>query len=293
MDEQTAVKIVGGALRAIGYVAPGTAARLALRLFSSPRRHARPEREREVMVTGRPFTVGPGLSATEWGAGPAVLLVHGWEGRGTQLGAFVQPLVDAGRRVIALDGPAHGDSPGRGTDLLKYADALRDIGRELGPLDGVVAHSFGVAATVHAMADGLDVAKVVMIAGPSSVHDVLSRYEAMMGLTPAVARRFRELATRRVGRNAHELHVGEAARGLGKVRALIVHDPEDAEVPYADALELSAAWPGARLLTVHGEGHRRILRAPEVVRAAVAFLTGDVGETGPARAQAGEVGVAR
>ena len=59
-----------------------------------------------------------------WGAGPSVLLVHGWEGRGAQLGALVDPLVAAGYRVVALDGPAHGDSPGRLSTLALPAHAV-------------------------------------------------------------------------------------------------------------------------------------------------------------------------
>ena len=41
-----------------------------------------------------------------WGSGPTVLLVHGWEGRGSQLSAFAPALVKAGFRVVAVDMPA-------------------------------------------------------------------------------------------------------------------------------------------------------------------------------------------
>src|SRR5213082_3427517 len=97
----------------VGRVLPSLAGRLAASLFARPRRHRRPDRERALIARGAPLPLPQGLSATQWGAGPAVLLVHGWEGRGAQLGALVDPLVEAGYRVIALDGPAHGDSAGR------------------------------------------------------------------------------------------------------------------------------------------------------------------------------------
>jgi hypothetical protein len=53
---------------------------------------------------------------------------------------------------------------------------------------------------------------------------------------------------------------------------LVVHDREDREVPWQDGAGIAAGWPGARLLTTSGLGHRRILRAPAVVAAVAGFL---------------------
>src|SRR5205085_10246750 len=96
----------------------------AARLFTSPRRHPRPAREAAVLATARAVTLdvvtratgrdrAQRLAAWRWGTGPTILLVHGWEGRGAQLGALVEPLVDAGFSVLTFDGPAHGDSSGK------------------------------------------------------------------------------------------------------------------------------------------------------------------------------------
>src|ERR687889_951115 len=102
----------------LGRLSPVLAGRLAARLFARPRHHARPDRERELIARGTRVALPDGLHATAWGAGPTVLLVHGWEGRGAQLGAFVDPLVAAGFRVVALDNPAHGESNGSRSDLI-------------------------------------------------------------------------------------------------------------------------------------------------------------------------------
>ena len=53
---------------------------------------------------------------------------------------------------------------------------------------------------------------------------------------------------------------------------LIIHDSSDREVPSDHAKRLHRAWPASRLLLVDGLGHQRLLRDPEVVAAAVAFL---------------------
>ncbi|MDB4949928.1 MAG: acetoin dehydrogenase subunit dihydrolipoyllysine-residue acetyltransferase [Gemmatimonadetes bacterium] len=274
MSDAMTLRAMRAGMRALGWVSPAAAGRVAVRLFFRPRRHERPDRERQVLLEGAPLELRSGLAATAWGGdGPTVLLVHGWEGRGSQLGAFVRPLVLAGRRVVALDGPAHGDSAGEETNLLEFARALVAVEREVGPLEAVVAHSFGSAATLLALDIGLRPRRVVVIAGPASITDVLARFEELLRLPPRVAARFRELTARKVGRRAEELDLAAAA-ARQTVPALVVHDPDDAEVPYAEAVTLAAAWPGARLRTVSGLGHRRILRDPAVVREVVEFATG-------------------
>jgi pimeloyl-ACP methyl ester carboxylesterase len=54
--------------------------------------------------------------------------------------------------------------------------------------------------------------------------------------------------------------------------ALIVHDRDDPDVPYAHGEEIARAWPGAELMTTSGLGHRSVLRDPEVIRRTVSFL---------------------
>jgi len=54
--------------------------------------------------------------------------------------------------------------------------------------------------------------------------------------------------------------------------ALVLHDQDDREVPYAAGLALARAWKGARLVATQGLGHRKVLRAAEVVQDAVDFI---------------------
>jgi pimeloyl-ACP methyl ester carboxylesterase len=68
-----------------------------------------------------------------------------------------------------------------------------------------------------------------------------------------------------------ELHIPTLAQSL-TLPALIVHDLQDADVPYGHGEEIARAWPGAELFTTTGLGHRAILRNPEVIRRIVTFL---------------------
>jgi pimeloyl-ACP methyl ester carboxylesterase len=259
--------------RTLSVISPAVAGRVGLRAFRTPRRHHRPAWEKEVAERGTTIRVGANLAAHTWGDGPPVLLVHGWEGRGTQLGRFVDPLVSAGFRVIAPDLPAHGDSAGTRTDLIECTEALRRIARELGPLAGVIAHSFGSPVTTLALERGLQTSAVVIIGGPSSVRDVVARFAALTGLGEEAMRAFRDGMTRQTGVRMKDVEIFERVGSL-QVPALIVHDRDDSEVPFHDAERLAERWPGATLVETRGLGHRRILKDEGVIRRSVAFLCG-------------------
>ena len=66
------------------------------------------------------------LALDDTGRGAPVLLVHGFPtSRRLWLGVIPQ-LVQAGRRVIAVDLAGYGDSPGAAVDVALVAEALRD-----------------------------------------------------------------------------------------------------------------------------------------------------------------------
>lgn len=254
----------------VGTLSPALAGRLAATLFARPRRHARPERERELIERGNQVGLPGGLHATAWGAGAAVLLVHGWEGRGAQLGAMVDPLVAAGYRVVALDGPAHGDSPGSTTTGPEFADAMVAARDAVGPLAAIVAHSFGGFASLLAISRGLRAERLVTIAAPSSVPEILDDFVRLVGLSPRAQSSMVRALEQRVGAGMESFDI-TAFAGAVRVPVLVAHDTDDREVSYAHAVRLADAL-GARLLTTSGLGHRRVLFAPEVVSAVVEFV---------------------
>jgi len=254
----------------LGRISPALAGRLAATLFCRPRHHRRPDRERALIARGTPVPLPEGLSATAWGAGPVVLLVHGWEGRGAQLGAFVDPLVAAGYRVIALDGPAHGDSTGTTVTGPEFARALETTREAVGPLAAIIAHSFGAFISLLAASRGLTADRIVVIGSPSSVPEVLREFQELIALPPRAMPSMVRALEQRGGAPMESFDV---ATFVGHIDAplLVVHDTDDLEVPYVNGTRLAELF-GARLLTTSGLGHRRILYTPGVVSAVVDFV---------------------
>ena len=257
---------------------------LAERLFTTPRRYARPARERAVLASGTRFSVDVRLrsprwagkttevAAWRWGIGPTVLLVHGWEGRGSQLGAFVEPLVAAGMSVVTFDAPAHGDSRGSRLYLTDHADALADVAAAVGPVHALVAHSFGAAATLlaHARA-GLDVPRNVMIAPNVLIDDAIHKFARTVALDDRDRSRFEQHLASASGVPLEALAV-ERLVAHRESALLVVHDRGDREVGVRHGDRLAATWPNAQLVLTDELGHRRILRDDRVIARTVEFV---------------------
>jgi pimeloyl-ACP methyl ester carboxylesterase len=260
-------------LRLAELFAPAWVGAAALRLFTRPRHYPRPAHECAVLAEAERLTIPMPkgkLPAWRWGEGPVVLLVHGWEGRGSQLAPFVQPLVDAGYCVVSFDAPGHGDAPGRTANLLSFAHAIAAVVAAIGPVHGVVAHSMGGAASLYALRSGLGVQRAVFVA-PANAGKAIERFCAFAGLSPGTARRMEALLEERFGVPLEHFSGPRLAADLD-VSALVIHDDRDRYVPWGDGAAIAEAWSGSALHTTSGLGHHRILRDPEVVERAVAFL---------------------
>lgn len=273
--------------RVAGLLWPGLAARQALWLFQTPlqRRPASPQ-DQEVLRSAETFRVnGPqgSLCVYRWpgieASAPKVLLVHGWESRAGRLAKWVEPLRRSGFEVVALDLPAHGESDGRRTHPPEATSAVGVVAAEAGPFYGLVGHSFGAVCCAVAVTGEeltgeppLPVEKLVLVAGSDRLSDVLHRYAETVGLNERVLRGLHDAIAALSGRPVEAFSVS-AGMASCPVPTLVVHDPEDGEVPYADAEAVASAAPAGVLMTTEGLGHHRIIRDPGVIERAVGFLS--------------------
>jgi pimeloyl-ACP methyl ester carboxylesterase len=255
-------------------VVPAAAARRADRLFMTPPRHEPPAAEREALLETRRESVRVDSGRVRvwiWGHGPAVLLVHGWGGRGGQLRAFVPPLLAAGLRAIAFDAPGHGASDGRRSSLPAMADAALAVAGAFGPVVGVVAHSAGSAATTVALSRGLRLDAAVFVSPPLDLARHSIRFAEVYGFSESVRAEMQRRIELRIGVRWADLHMLELAPRM-TTPLLVIHDAADVEVPWDEGATIAGAWPGAELSTTRGLGHRRILRDSAVIGQGVAFL---------------------
>jgi pimeloyl-ACP methyl ester carboxylesterase len=249
-------------------VSPGLAERTAARWFLTPRRRSRPDTESALLSRARAFRV-EGLAAWRWGSGPPVLLVHGWEGRGAQLGAMVPPLVERGFSVVAFDAPGHGASAGFRSNVGEFADAVAAVGGRLGEPRLIVGHSLGAIASLLAVRRGA-VTKGLVLVSPPSPKEALAVFRDALDVPESIMAGMRSRVERAVGATFDEVEGANLARDL-PIPGLIFHDVRDREASVRIGQQIARAWPRATLHTTEGLGHRRILNDSQVVEQVAAF----------------------
>lgn len=208
------------------------------------------------------------LAVWAWGQGLPVLLLHGWESQASHMSAYVPPLLQAGFRVLSMDAPCHGASEGTATDAVDYGRAVLSFAAALGDPFAVVGHSVGSAAALYAFSRGVLTHASAHLAGPVSLESALRRGAAAAGLDTTGTQQVLKSMADQIGEPLAVMELPHLSAGF-RHRSLILHDPRDKEVPYAESVALARAWPGSRLVPVQGVGHRRILREPSVVEAVV------------------------
>lgn len=264
-------------LRLRSAIVPGRAGRQAAELwFTVP-----PAPAEEVPAGGLRFTVGAldnHVVGRVWGDGPVVYLVHGWGGRGSQLAAYVDPLVAAGHRVVMFDAPGHGDSPagpsgpGRANGV-ELARALDAVAARFGPAHTVIAHSMGAIATYLTLRHGwLGTGRLVLLAPMVEAASLVDGFSDALALGRRARRSFEERIADTVGFPVSEFDARVQAAHVDAVPTLVVADLSDRQTTYDQALRLVRALPDVRLVTTDALGHRRLLADPAVVRQVLGFV---------------------
>lgn len=246
--------------RLLGTVAREATAKMAAKMFLTPRSFPLKEWEEQAEQQGERIQVAPGLSGLRWGEGEhKILLMHGWESRATQMYGLVKPLLDSGFQVIALDGPRHGHSQGDKANPVAFAEAIVTADKALGPFYAAVGHSMGGAAVGIALDFGVSFERCALIASPARIIDVLMGFAKFIGLPARCAERFVEIIEDDVGHPAPALDVGRILQDKTP-EIMLLHARDDIEIPYAALTKITHAYPKAQTQSFEGLGHRKILR---------------------------------
>jgi pimeloyl-ACP methyl ester carboxylesterase len=264
-----------------GRFAPRQTVERAARLFATPygssRSRARAVQTDEDMQRCE-ITVGQQTIATYvWGEParqPYALLVHGWSSFGLRFLPWVARLRQAGLAVVTFDQPGHGCSTGELCTLPDFIKTIHAIGQAYGSPTLAVGHSLGGAALTLAQGERWHAERVVVIAPAADMAAQAERFMRHIRLGEHLRERFFGWHERTTGVNVQDLEVRRYLPALG-LPCLIVHDLDDLEVPWSDGELYARYWHNARLLTTEGLGHHRVLDAPDVITAALAFMRGE------------------
>ena len=261
-------------------LSPELSGRLGYQLWLRPIRFKTPASELEILSSAEikfHEIKKHSIASFHWGeSGPTILLVHGWGGRGTQLGAFVKPLVDAGFQVLSFDAPAHGKSSARKTNLFEIADTITGLYKIYNNFDTVITHSFGGTCIAIAIQGGLKTKQVISICPPSTTIGLVDKFCEALQLSEKTNRMIKKAIEEKFGEDIWQqtamVNTVKSLHSTSFGSATIIHDLNDIDIPWQEGREVARAWNDAPFIMTKGLGHRRILRDKSVIDSVVKIL---------------------
>jgi len=273
--------LIGAGLNAASRVSPKLAGKVGYELFCSPmpRRKVRDfERDAHEQASVRTIIVnGKRTSTYRWGDGSKpVLMLHGWQSRGSCFADFIPRLQARGLTPICFDAPGHGDSGGRATTIVEYCKIARELQSTYGTFEAILGHSLGAMAAFLAARSGIETSRLVAISGPTDFDYLVDSFCRELKLADPLKQDLRNrLETRLFADEADMWSRFSALHRPAEIAApiLVIHDDQDSRVNSEQARRLAAAYGvQAKLIITHDLGHQRILRDPGVIDQAVQFI---------------------
>lgn len=251
---------------------------------------------------------GQAIEIRESGAGPVVLLLHGYPLDGA-MWSGVARVLSTTFRVLKPDLPGHGESPAPAPSTLEaHADFVEAILAELPAPVGLAGFSMGGYVALALMKRRPEKVRALALvdtragaddeAGRAKREDAISLVraqgveaiaQAMVPklLSPDGARKpdLVERLTRMIKRQKPEAVAADLSAMRDRedrtgllptiaIPTLVVVGELDALTPPADSQAMAAAIPGARLVTVPGAGHLAPMERPRAVAAALSEFFG-------------------
>jgi Alpha/beta hydrolase family len=263
-------------LSALWHIAPDVTKNMVLKRFFKPISQPLTPIETQYLENATPFHIqvhGNEIRCWEWGRGPGILFVHGWNGRGVNLACFFKPVIDAGYSAITYDAPAHGESGGHVTNYFELSDTVRSF---LAPsrglnIQGIIAHSIGASAVINCISKDKPPVDAVLIAPALKLKELTFNLFNQHGVPEMVYQNMIHEMEGYYGYNLHQDNPYILAKTISS-KMLIVHDKNDRTISYSDSKKLSEKTDHVFLHTTRGLGHKRILREKAVVDVATAYI---------------------
>lgn len=201
----------------------------------------------------------------ELGDGPPVLLVHGWSGRASQMGDIAIALAEHGYKTISLSAFAHNGSLPKQTTVIEFAEIIKDISKNNGPFKAVIGHSLGGIALGNAILKGIETEKFITIGSPTTFQYILEAYGEIVNASQSTLDYIKDFVIEYTKVDIDDFSLRDIGSHLS-LPGLIIHDQDDKEAIYSQALLFNETWGKGQLITTNGLGHSRILRDKKVIK---------------------------
>lgn len=254
------------------------AAAFALKLFESPIKYKLPKRELKMYEVSHKTKInltnsGKEITVYENKFGDKkVLLVHGWNGRGTQLVTIAKAFKDLNYTIISFDAPGHGLSEKSNANMTHFIEAIFDLDKKYNGFDLIIGHSLGGMSIINSLSRGLKTQKAVIIGSGNKTYDITKDFLQTIGMSKKLAPKLIHLFEQRYHDKMEHYDVDNHAKFVD-IPVLVIHDKDDADVPYTAAHAIYKNLQNGELMITEGLGHRKILGDEKVVEKIIDFAT--------------------
>ncbi|MFD2036267.1 alpha/beta fold hydrolase [Belliella marina] len=273
--KQLIYQSIGLYINTLNKISPKKGGEVGFRLFCKPVRSKLKKQHLDFFKTSEQEDFdfnGVNIRLYKWGNGPKkVLFVHGWQSHSYRWKHYIEALPKSEYTVIAYDGPGHGQSEGNQFHVPMNAFLISMFVEKFGGFDTVVGHSIGCFSVIYAIAhyDIRQIGKFVSMASPGKASDFFSFYTATLRLKKYAIENITNEFQMQIRHRVEEISLMHFMKYLD-MPGLIIHDKDDPDTPYTNALEMSNAWENSKLITTEGLGHN--LRSKEIVKVVCGFI---------------------
>lgn len=263
--------------KVLSIVNKNMAAAFALKLFESPIKYKLPTRELKMFEVSHKSKLTLPKSEKEimvyenkFGS-KKVLLIHGWNGRGTQLVSIAKAFKELNYTIISFDAPGHGLSPKSTANMTHFIEAIFALDKKHGGFDVLVGHSLGGMSVINSLGRGLKTKKAVIIGSGNKTKDITEDFLQSIGMHKKLAPKLIALFEKRYNDKMDFYDVDAHAQKV-EIPVLIIHDKADRDVPYTAAEGIQKNLSQNELLLTNGLGHRKILGDDDVIERIIQFV---------------------
>ncbi len=276
------MKFIRFILNVLTRVHPVLALRFTRFLASFPRKLPTKTRDVEFINSAQKITFQHNGKkvALSWGEGPVVILVHGWEGRSTQMAPMAKQLAKSGFQAIALDFRGHGLSGGRQsgfTDFIEDLAALQaHVVKHITPnIHAMIGHSAGgVCMMASRLINDFPTTKYVVISAPSAPYPAIDALRRTLKVSEGVLSLVQDEIAKSFTCSWQELLAGFSYKSrFHEEQLFLIYDVDDKMVDHNEAQKIQNAFQTGHVYKTQGYGHIKLLWDDTVIEKVVDFVS--------------------